>query len=180
MADTHKTINCPACGTQMKKIFIADLGINIDICVDGCGGIYLDNREFQKFDEQHEHIDEYIQQIENADYSHVTVEEEAVRICPACGAKMVKNPTSVKGEVIIDECYTCGGKFLDHGELTKIRAEYATEKDRSQAAIQAFLYSPEAAEMNYLSSTSARVNRKLDRRNHSILGRIFNAIFDRI
>lgn len=180
MADTHTKINCPACGNEMKKIFIAELGLNIDICADGCGGIYLDNRELQKIDEQNEHVDEIIQELENKDFSHVQIDENAVRICPACGAKMVKNPTSVKGEVIIDDCYTCGGKFLDHGELTKIRAEFATEKERSEAAIQAFLYSPEAAEMNYLSKTSARVNSKLERRNHSLLGRLFNTIIDRI
>ena len=44
---------------------------------------------------------------------------------------MVKNFASVKNEVQIDECYTCGGKFLDHGELEKIRAQYATEAERS-------------------------------------------------
>lgn len=171
MVDTYKTINCPACGKEMKKIFITELGINIDICTEGCGGIYLDNREYQKLDEQHEHVDQIIQDIENADFSHVKVDEDAIRVCPACGANMVKNPSSVKGEVIIDECYACGGKFLDHGELTKIREEFPTEKERSEAAMKAFLYSPEAAEMNYLSKTSARVHRT------SALGKLFNALF---
>lgn len=180
MADTHTKINCPACGKEMKKIFITELGFNIDICADGCGGIYLDNREFQKIDEQHEHVDQIIQDLENADFSHVQIDENAVRVCPVCGTNMVKNPTSVKGDIIIDECYNCGGKFLDHGELTRIREEFATEKERSEAAIKAFLYSPEAAEVNYISKTSDRVNRKLDRRNHSLLGRLFNTIIDRI
>ena len=171
MADNYQVINCPACGKQMKKIFLTEIGVNIDICTDGCGGIYLDNREYEKLDEKHEHVDQVIQEIENADFSHVKVDEDAIRVCPVCGANMVKNPSSVKGKIIIDECYSCGGKFLDHGELTKIREEYSTEKERSEAAMKAFLYSPEAAEMNYLSKSSARVGRS------STVGRLFSALF---
>lgn len=172
MADTYKTINCPACGKEMKKIFLKDSGFNIDICDQGCGGIFLDNREFKALDEQHEILDDYILAVENNHFD-VKVDEEAVRICPACGAKMVKNSTSVKGEVIIDECYTCGAKFLDHGELTKIREEYATEAERAEAAVRALLYSPEGAELG-ISRASERVNRRIDNRNHSLLGKLFN------
>ena len=44
---------------------------------------------------------------------------------------MAKNYSSVKREIQIDECYSCFGKFLDGGELEKIRAEYPTEEERS-------------------------------------------------
>ena len=156
MADVHNTINCPACGTEMRKIFISEVGINVDICLDGCGGIYFDNREFQHFDEPHEELDEIIQTAENSTFS-ANVDENAVRICPVCGSNMVKNHTSVNGDVVIDDCYNCGGKFLDHGELTKIRAEFNTEKERSEAAIKALLYSQEGAEIG-LSTKSKKIN----------------------
>ena len=120
MADSYKTIICPACGAEMKKIFLPSAGVNVDICLNGCGGIFLDNREFKLIDEQFEKLEDVILAAENNDFS-VKVDKDAVRICPACGANMVKNPTSRSGETVIDECYTCGGKFLDHGELTKIR-----------------------------------------------------------
>ena len=42
MADTYQSIRCPACGNVMKKVFIPSVGVNIDICADGCGGIYFD------------------------------------------------------------------------------------------------------------------------------------------
>lgn len=177
MADTHETINCPACGTKMRKIFIPDSGINVDICLDGCGGIYFDNRKFRSFDEQHESLDDIIQAAENNTFS-IQVDEGAVRICPKCGANMVKNPTSVKGEVIIDECYNCGGKFLDHGELTKIREEYVTEKERSEAAIKALLYSPEGAEMG-IPTKSDKINEKMYKLNHDFLGKLINKIMDK-
>lgn len=45
---------------------------------------------------------------------------------------MVKNSVSIKNEITIDECYNCGSKFFDHGELTKMREQYPTEEDRRQ------------------------------------------------
>ena len=176
MVDTHKIINCPACGKEMRKIFIPDAGINIDICLDGCGGIYLDNREMKYFDEPHEKLDDVILAAENNTFS-IQVDEDKDRICPVCGAKMVKNPTSVKREIIIDECYTCGGKFLDHGELTKIRAEYKTEKERSEAAVRALIYSPEGAELGF-SNKSNRINQKASLTNNSLLGKVINNLMD--
>lgn len=138
MVDTHETINCPACGKKMLKIFIKEYGINVDICKDGCGGIFFDNRELKYFDEQYEIVDATIKEIEAKEFP--PVDESAERLCPACGAKMVKNNTSATGSIQIDECYTCGGKFLDHGELTRMRAEFATEQQRSEDAVK-YLYS---------------------------------------
>jgi len=50
---------------------------------------------------------------------------------------MVKNNVSIKKEITIDECYNCGAKFFDNGELTKMREQYSTEEDRRQAFISA-------------------------------------------
>ncbi len=129
MADNKNIINCPACGTEMVKIFMPDQNINLDVCVNGCGGIYFDNREFKQFDEQHENIDKIVEALK--DKTFIEVDQTKTRICPVCGANMVKNYSSVKREIEIDECYFCGGKFLDNDELVKIREEYPTEAERS-------------------------------------------------
>ena len=55
-----------------------------------------------------------------------------VTVCPSCGAKMVKNHSSIKKEIEVDECYTCGGKFLDNKELVKIRNEYENNEERDE------------------------------------------------
>ena len=138
MADTKEIIICPACGKTMKKIYIPEENINIDICLDGCGGIFFDNREFDKFNESNEDISKIINSYEDKQYTPVN--EDLQRVCPACGMKMVQNTTKVGGSVVIDECYGCGAKFLDHNELMKIRAEYPTDKERSEAAMK-MLYS---------------------------------------
>lgn len=135
MGDNEKIIKCPACGKEMEKIFMPEQGINLDVCVQGCGGIYFDNREFKQFDERHENIDALIESVK--DKTFVKVNEHQTRKCPVCGSNMVKNFSSVKRNIEIDECYFCGGKFLDHDELLKIRDEYETEAERSADLLKA-------------------------------------------
>ena len=130
MSDTSEVINCPACGKEMTKIFMSEGGVNLDICLNGCGGIFFDNRELKKFDEYTENIEELKKAINNKTFEKT--DESQIRICPVCRTNMVKNSVSVKGNIIIDECYNCGAKFFDHGELTKMRNQYATEEERRQ------------------------------------------------
>ena len=133
MTDSTKTLICPACGKEMEKIFVKKANCFVDICTNGCGGIFFDNREYKKFDESFENIDEIKSALEGKAF--IEVDKTFKRICPACGMKMIKNSTSIKGDIIIDECYRCGGKFLDYKELDNIRSEYATEEERSQAVV---------------------------------------------
>ena len=128
MADNKHLINCPACGSEMEKVFLPDAGIYVDICLNGCGGIYFDNRELEKVDEKHERIDAILNAIKNKNFKYVDTTEK--RICPVCNTPMVKHFMSAKKEVEIDDCYGCGGKFLDNGELQKIRAQYENNAER--------------------------------------------------
>lgn len=168
MADSFNTLKCPACQKEMKKIFIPEQGINVDVCTDGCGGIYFDNREFKYFDEAHENIDKITEALQGKTF--IEVDENLPRTCPACGAKMVKNFSSSKREIQIDECYSCGGKFLDHGELTKFRAEYKTEAERS-ADIMKEVYSTVGLEIKQLEEANA-----IAKRNRSPLKKLFDSL----
>lgn len=137
MTDTQKTLNCPACGKEMEKVFIPSQGINLDICTDGCGGIFFDNREFDSFDEKDEDISNIAEKLEGKKFQKPS--ENLTRVCPNCGAKMVKNHSSIHKTIEIDECYSCGGKFLDNGELVKIREEYDSNEQRDEDVIR-YLY----------------------------------------
>lgn len=166
MSDNFKTLKCPACQKEMTKVFVPSEGVNVDICLDGCGGIYFDTREFKYFDEQDENIDEIVKAAEGRTFQPVN--ENLPRTCPVCGARMVKNYASVKKEVKIDECYACGGKFLDHGELEKIRAQYETEEDRS-ADIMKEVYSTVGLEIKRLEAENEQL-----RANRSPLKKLFD------
>ena len=83
---------------------------------------------------------------------------------------MVKNFASIKKEVQIDECYACGGKFLDHGELTKIRSQYLTEADRS-ADTMAYLYETVGVKLKALDAEREELAK-----NRSWLKRFFDTL----
>jgi len=97
MSDNIQKIKCPACQMEMEKIFIPSTGINIDICINGCGGIYFDNREFKHFDEVNENIQEIIDATKDKEF--IKVDENVVRQCPICGTNMVKNYSSIKKQL---------------------------------------------------------------------------------
>lgn len=145
MVDTIEMIECPACGKIMHKVLMENAGLTLDVCIDGCGGIFFDNRELKKFDEHTESIEELKQAIKGKTFNKI--DETVTRICPVCGNNMVKNHVSAKKEITIDECYNCGGKFFDHGELEKMRNQYATEEDRRQ---------------DFLASTYKDIGSKID------------------
>lgn len=130
MTDNREEIYCPACEKKMKKIFMCEQGCCLDVCTDGCGGIFFDPNELQHFDEEKESIDELKKEINGKTFEQV--DESEIRVCPLCGNNMVKNYISAKEQVQIDECYCCGAKFFDHGELEKMREEFSTEQDRKQ------------------------------------------------
>ncbi len=119
MSDNYQTIRCPACGNKMKKVFIPSAGVNVDICVDGCGGIYFDRKEIQHFQKGNDNSYNEIKK-ELSGKIFTPVNQNETRVCPVCAAKMVK--TKIQGlNVEIDTCYSCGGIFLDNGELELIR-----------------------------------------------------------
>jgi len=107
--------------------------IAVDVCRNGCAGIWFDNFELQRVDETHEAAGESLLQIERNPAT--SVDHSLKRSCPKCETqKMLKHFMSVKREVEVDECPKCGGFWLDAGELGQIRGQFETQADREQAA----------------------------------------------
>jgi len=144
MADSLETLYCPACGKEMEKIYIPEHGINIDICLNGCGGIFFDNRELEKFDEPQEKIDAILNAINGKVFQKV--DERNNRICPCCAHQMTKTGAA-NGTVQLDVCYTCGGKFLDNNELMKIRDHKTSNTDKEIDALLENVYREEMQQM---------------------------------
>ncbi len=122
---------CPRTGEPMKEVEIG--GVKVDVSM-GCGGVWFDNFELQKFDEQHESAgDELIKIMEQ--FHNPDVDTEAKIQCPRCESiTLMRRFFSVKRHVAIDECAQCGGVWLDTGELLTIRKQYPTEEERNKAA----------------------------------------------
>ena len=122
MTDNKNIINCPACGHIMDKVYIPSENIDVDICSDGCGGvfydkgeIYLIGKDLKNLKDIREYLEKYYSEV---DFVHV--DEDSLRICPICKIDMDKSYVA-DGSVQIDSCQSCGGIFLDRGELEKIR-----------------------------------------------------------
>ncbi len=145
MADTKKALNCPACGKEMNKIQLQDYNFCVDICLDGCGSIVFDNREFQKFDEKSENIDPILKAYQGKEFPEADTKEDLL-LCPVCNSKMVKNNAGPMCDCKIDECYACGAKFLNYNELLKIREKAGENNAEYEKALRMVIAEKEKLE----------------------------------
>ena len=123
-------MKCPACGNTLTEKTIG--GVPLDVCEGGCGGVWFDWFELQKFDESHEHAGEELLSISRDE--NVVIDHEQKRNCPRCGdIVMMQHFFSPKMEVEVDECPKCGGYWLDTGELHHIRDQFADNTERDEA-----------------------------------------------
>ncbi len=124
-------MTCPACGNELKTMQVAQ--ISVDVCDGGCGGIWFDHLELDKVDEPHECAGESL--LEVLRHQDVGVDRDAPRKCPRCeGMVLFRHFYSTRHQVQVDECYRCGGFWLDVGELAAIRAQFGSQEERRQAA----------------------------------------------
>ncbi len=123
-------MECPACNRNLKQVNV--VGVAVDICEDGCGGIWFDQTELEKFDERHEYDGGVLLDIHRD--SNISIDMNKKRGCPKCrDVVMYKHFFSIKRKIEVDECYNCGGFWLDHGALSQIRKQFKTEGERDKA-----------------------------------------------
>jgi Zn-finger nucleic acid-binding protein len=123
-------MNCPACGKALSEIQQSDL--TVDICRNGCGGLWFDNFELKKVDEAHESAGEALLNVQAP--APVASQKGTKRSCPRCqNVKMMQHFFSVRKEIEVDTCGGCAGVWLDTNELGSIRRQFKTEAERKQA-----------------------------------------------
>lgn len=128
-------MECPACHRDLRERTVA--GVTVHVCSDGCGGIWFDQGELEKFDQTNESAGEELLDIPHR--ADVKVDRSQRYRCTVCpDSVMMRHFFSAKHAVTIDECPTCAGVWLDPGELRQIRSLYPSEAARLQAA-QAYM-----------------------------------------
>ncbi len=121
---------CPACDRTLEELRVGD--VTLDVCQGGCGGIWFDRFELEKLDEPHEDMGDLLERVSG---SGAAVGDDRSLACPKCdGSILHRHFFSVKKNVEVDECPTCGGFWLDVGELRDLRALYPSEEARREAA----------------------------------------------
>lgn len=125
---------CPVCRKMMALVQAGDF--TVDVCDQGCGGMWFDQLELQRVDEAHEPLPAALTE---ADTEAPTMNlNEARRNCPKCGdVVMMRFFYSPRRRIQVDHCPNCGGYFLDKGELRDIRELFQSrdERDAEVAAI---------------------------------------------
>ena len=119
-------MNCPACERSMVE---EDFGkVHVDVCKNGCKGIWFDWGELTELNESHEGLGKAMEEALNS--PRVLDAHRGPLKCPKCGINMQTHRYSSAKEVAVDECYACGGFFLDSGELKQIRDHHMDDEER--------------------------------------------------
>ena len=119
-------MKCPVCANQMVEQDFG--GVRVDVCVNGCKGIWFDWFELSKLDENNEGFGKALKAA--IQEPRTNDESRNKLICPKCGIPMHVHKYQSSKDVNTDECYLCGGFFLDPGELPAIRESFMSEEER--------------------------------------------------
>jgi len=123
-------MNCPACANELTAQNVN--GISLNICADGCGGIWFDWPELSKFDEQQNPGPALLSTHRNEDQ---IINQSRRFSCPHCSdIVMARHFISVIEDVLVDECPCCGGFWLNGDELDEIRHQSEDELDHPESA----------------------------------------------
>lgn len=127
-------MQCPACSGKLEKVTAGD--VTVDACTRGCYGIWFDEQELKKFDEEHEFLPEKLVKPDGS--SAVSVDHSKIRKCPCCQDEaLVRQYFDPKNQVEINQCWRCSGIWLDQGEIESIRKQYKTADER-KAAVESY------------------------------------------
>jgi uncharacterized protein len=117
------------CTVCQKEMVVENFGgVKVDVCKNGCKGLWFDWTELNKLDEKNEGLGEALN--EALKFPRNNDENRGQIKCPKCGLLMHAHKFQSEKEINVDECYKCGGFFLDSGELKIIRDKFMSEAER--------------------------------------------------
>lgn len=126
-------MKCPRDGAALFPRAYED-EVYVDAC-PGCGGMMLDRGELEKIEEaeEHDYAGELARIPDMVGGAFEAARQKAAPdiACPACGAVMEKKEYVHCSQVIINKCPSCGGVWLDRGEIEALEIFY--ERSRREA-----------------------------------------------
>lgn len=107
----NKKVDCPKHNVTMQRRNMEVFGpdIYIDICPK-CSGIWLDKGELQKILRN--------KKVANHLTKDIGTQSKSKLVCPRCGGLM---DLETADEIEVDVCLSCGGVWLDKGELMELK-----------------------------------------------------------
>lgn len=117
-------MKCTACS---KELVEKNFGVKVEVCENGCKGIWFDQGELRMLDENNEGLgaalEEALRHPRNNNGKRGQIK------CAICSTPMQVHKYKMAKEINVDECYNCGVFFLDSGELTEVRNNHMTEAE---------------------------------------------------
>lgn len=125
-------MDCPNCSKPMTEMDFG--GLMVDVCKDGCHGLWFDWLELGKLDRNNEGsgtaLEEFL-------HDKPLKTERAGKItCPRCQIPMFEHLYKASKSARVDECYNCGAFFLDQGELYDIRSNCMSDQEYNKTLDQ--------------------------------------------
>lgn len=124
-------MRCPACS---KPLSAQDFGVTVHVCADGCHGLWCGRSALLKLEERSSGAGPALQAalaLARSDGAR-----QGTRLCPACAVPLHARRYKRTRDVVVDECYSCGGYFLSAGDLRRIREERLSEAEEKAYADQ--------------------------------------------
>ena len=104
---------CPKCGGKLEVVLSDD--VKLDKCIF-CGGIWFDKGELYKL--LTTSVSLLVDGIENEETKEFNEKEG---YCPLCNdVKLERIESKTDPDLAIDKCPSCGGIWLEKGELTTL------------------------------------------------------------
>lgn len=109
--ESERKYECHRCWVKMDKAEIKTFGPNIifDVCPK-CKGLWLDKGELGKLLKD--------RKLTNYLTKHIGTKSRSPMVCPRCSMTM---DIEKADDIEVDVCLTCGGVWLDQGELEKLK-----------------------------------------------------------
>lgn len=123
-------MDCPVCKNSMAEEDFG--GTNVQVCATGCKGIWFDCYELSRLDHDNTGVGQALQDALAAPRTNDG--NRAALSCPKCSVPMHQHLYKSEKEINVDECNTCGGFFLDSGELKAVRDNHMSEDEESAYA----------------------------------------------
>lgn len=112
-------MKCPVCSRGLVEYSAGSF--TVEICRDGCSGIWFDKAELEKCDQHHEPFPTDLLRLRKN--ASVVIDRNKERDCPRCSSNQVLERILLDPETRfeIDRCPRCEGNWLDIGELDRMR-----------------------------------------------------------
>jgi Zn-finger nucleic acid-binding protein len=130
---------CPVCNIPLTQLNIS--GVVIDECSESCHGLWFDSQELSRLDELGEGAGETLQRL--LSYPRGNDDRSRKLTCPRCSTALQRKSYYYRSTIFIDDCYNCGGVWLDAGELAAVRENFKNREEREAICDQMLSENPE-------------------------------------